>query len=222
MDFSEATFDASKPAPESTACAACQKSLATGAQYWTAGPAVLCGTCAQSLSSGAPKEGSFLRMLKAFFFGSAAGALGAAGYALVIYFLHIEFALITIFIGWFVGRGVRRGSGGFGGRGYQVMGALLTYIWCTMAYAPSLIAEALNEPDHLPLIAWLFIAPVLVLAMPFSGSMGPLGLIILAFGVWRGWREPAPLKIVVEGPFEIGAAAPVPMPAVEAEAPAAS
>lgn len=136
-------------------------------------------------------------------FGSGAGLVGALGYGAIIYFAHVELALVTIFIGWLVGRAVRFGSHGYGGRGYQVLGAVLTYVWCMMAYVPSVVSGLLHDGKDMPRWFAILLSPFLSLALPFLGDMGVLGLAILGFGVWRGWREPAPLQLTVEGPFSI-------------------
>lgn len=114
-------------------------------------------------------------------------------------------ALITIFIGWFVGRGVRWGSEGRGGRVYQAMGAVFTYVWCMMAYLPDVVAGLNQNDPELNMAVAVIVAPFVVLTLPFKGVMGPLGTLILGFGVWRGWREPARIPIVVEGPFALAA-----------------
>ena len=139
----------------------------------------------------------------------------AVGYGLIIHYAKVELALITILIGWMVGRAVKIGSEHRGGRGYQFLGALLTYVWCMMAYVPDIVEGAMKGNESVPSVVAVIIAPFIALIIPFSGEMGFLGVLILAFGVWRGWREPAKIEIVVSGPFEIAAApAPVPVPVV--------
>ena len=204
MDFTQAQFEGGTP---STAqCAACKVSL-TG-QYWTAGPLTVCGNCAEQVRSGPPPGGTLVRTFKAVVFGCGAGLLGATGYGLVIHYAKVELALVTILIGWMVGRSVRIGSEHRGGRGYQVLGALLTYVWCMMAYVPDVVEGLGNATDPVPTVVAVLVAPFIALALPFTGAMGILGTLILAFGVWRGWREPARVEIPVAGPFELGAAPP--------------
>ena len=145
MDFTEAQFEGGSTG--ALRCAACQQGLER--EYWTAGNAPVCQRCAAQFSAGAPAEGGFLRGLKAFGLGSGAGLLGAIGYGAIITFTGYELALITIFIGWFVGRAVMRGSEGRGGRAYQVLAALLTYVWCMEAFVPSIVKGAMVEGDQM-------------------------------------------------------------------------
>lgn len=202
MDFTQAQFEGA--APGTTPCAVCAQPLT--AQYWSANGAMVCATCAQQLQAGPPAEGGFLRIFKALLFGAGAGLAGAIGYGLVIHYARMELALITILIGWMVGKAVRFGSEGRGGRVYQVMGALLTYVFCTQAYVPDLVSEFTSRQDGLPFVVAALVSPFLALIIPFSGDMSFLSILILGFGVWRGWREPAKAEIAVTGPFELAAA----------------
>ena len=202
MDFSEAQFEGGTPA--TAQCAACKINLTS--QYWTAGPLTVCGNCAAQVQAGPPPGGGVVRTFKAVLFGSGAGLLGATGYGLIIHYAKVELALVTILIGWMVGRSVRAGSEHRGGRWYQFLGAVLTYGWCMMAYVPDIVEGLGNAKDPVPTVVAVIFAPFVALAVPFTGAMGILGTLILAFGVWRGWREPAAAEIPVAGPFELGAA----------------
>lgn len=211
MDFTQAQFEGETPA--AAQCAVCKRNLA--GQYWTAGPLTVCATCAEQLKAGPPPGGGVVRTFKAVLFGCGAGLLGAIGYGFIIHFMKVELALVTILIGWMVGRSVRAGSEERGGRWYQFLGAALTYVWCMMAYVPDVVEALTNSKDAVPMEAAVIMAPFIALVVPFTGDMGVLGTLILAFGVWRGWREPAKIEIPVDGPFELAAApaaAPIPVP----------
>jgi hypothetical protein len=58
-------------------------------------------------------------LLRAALFGIGAGILGAAIYYGVLALTGYNIGLVAIGVGILVGRAVRKGSGGFGGRGYQ-------------------------------------------------------------------------------------------------------
>lgn len=200
MDFSKAEYEVDAVA--AIPCANCKAPLQ--AQYWTVGAASVCERCAAMFKGGPPKAGSFFRVVKATAFGSGAGLAGATLYGLIIHFARMELALITILIGWMVGRSVRIGSENRGGIGYQILAAVMTYCWCMMAYVPDLVQSMTAAgPESVPLIGAIILAPLLALITPFTGAMGFLGSLILAFGIWRGFREPAAIKIEVLGPFEL-------------------
>lgn len=203
MDFTKAEFEGGGQA--AAQCAACKQVLA--AQYFTAGPLTVCGPCAEQLRAGAPPGGGVVRVFKAVLFGCGAGLVGAAGYGLIIHYGKVELAIVTILIGWMVGRSVRVGSEHRGGRWYQLLGAVLTYVWCMMAYVPDVVEGLTTHPDSpLPTVAAVLMAPFIALVVPFTGDMGVLGTLILGFGVWRGWREPARVEIPIDGPFALAPA----------------
>ena len=200
MDFSEAKFEAGAVAT-GAACATCGTPLT--ALYWLAGPVMVCASCAGKFRAGPPAEGGALRFFKALLFGTGAGLLGAIGYGVIIYATGYELALITIGIGWFVGRAVMKGSELRGGRAYQAMAAILTYFWCMEAYVPVVVKEFGNAENPVPTAFAIVAAPIFAQAIPFIGGMGPLSILILGFGVYRGWKEPAKPDLEVIGPFAL-------------------
>jgi hypothetical protein len=218
MDFDKAEF--SGEAQQATqACALCQTALP--GSYFVVGNATVCPRCAQAVKDGPPPGGGAWRAFKALALGSGAGLLGAIGYGLIITFANVELALVTIAIGWFVGHAVKKGSENRGGTGYQVLAAVLTYVWCMMAYVPVIVQGAMKGDEPMPLVLAILVAPFAALAVPFMGEMGPIGLLILAFGIWQGFKEPRAIPVVVTGPYSLGApaaaAAPVPVSALASE-----
>jgi hypothetical protein len=199
LDFSKAQYEPG--AAVETVCANCKQPLSV--QYWTVGTASLCERCAALFKAGPPPEGAVLRVFKAVLFGAGAGLAGATLYGLIIYFAKVELALITILIGWMVGRAVKAGSEGRGGLGYQVLSAVMTYVCCMLAYVPTVVEGSQTGENPLPLAVAVLIAPFAAVAIPFTGELGVLGTLILAFGVWRGFREPAKVVVEVLGPFDL-------------------
>jgi hypothetical protein len=57
-------------------------------------------------------------------------------YALVAILTGLEVGLIAILVGYMVGRAVRHGSGGLGGRPQQILAVVLTYFAITTSYLP--------------------------------------------------------------------------------------
>lgn len=222
MDFEKADLSAVSTTA-GPACALCKTGLV--GEYFQAGAAALCPSCAQVVRQGPAKSGGFVRAMKATAFGFAFGLVGALFYAAVLYGAHIQAALITIGIGWLVGRGVMVGCEHRGGVGYQILAAVMTYLLCTEALAPSIYSGLMTGADQPnAALAWI-LSIALAPAAPFLGDFDPLGLLILGFGVWQGWKSPRAVDVVVSGPFQIAPAsayaapnAPAPIESVEAPA----
>jgi hypothetical protein len=105
-----------------------------------------------------------------------------------------------------VGRAVRRGSGGRGGRGYQVLAVFLTYT----AIVASYLASALREMDMPGALDFLALIP-LSYAMPFlMGFDNVIGWVIIGVSLWEAWRINRRLELAMSGPHAIAVASPPP------------
>lgn len=88
-----------------------------------------------------------------------------------------------------------------------------------------LVGEALpaapgGEPESLVLpglLRWP-VAMVFSLGLPFMGALGPIGLLIAAFGLWEAWRRNRKVVLAISGPFALSPGAPAPAPAGPATA----
>ena len=209
LGFEHTTFE-SASAPSGNTCAACATDLV--GDYWTANGAMVCERCAEQARLGPPKAGAFLRVLKAGAYGTAFGLGGTIVYGAVLAITDVNIALLTILIGWLVGLGVRRGTEGRGGLGYQLFAAALTYVLCMEAWAPMIYQGMITGAEPVPPIAAAILSPFLALALPFFGDMSFIGFLILGFGMWRAFRALADVPVQVDGPFVLA-----PAPAEDAE-----
>jgi hypothetical protein len=135
---------------------------------------------------------------KAFVLGLGAAALGSVGYG-VVALSGFMVSIVAIGIGWFVARAMMTGSGGIGGRPYQIAAALLTYFavscgqvlhfwWVMRSRLAALDGTFGNHPLWL---AEIFIRDALIgpfLAVGRSPFNGAIGLLILFFGLQAAWR----------------------------------
>lgn len=102
---------------------------------------------------------------------------------------NIQIGYVSLAVGFIVAKAIMIGSGGIGGRHYQITAAVLTYMAVSMASIPlALYATHLSITD-IPLaklIEWGLASPVLELqADPFHGL---IGLVILLVGVRIAWK----------------------------------
>lgn len=223
------TFDAPL-APAATACAICGQPIDRA--YYTVNGQVACTTCRNQVLNGLQARPGLRGWLTSVGIGSAAGFVGAFVWWAVRRFASLEIGLIAIGIGHFVGLGVRRGSGGRGGRGFQLLAVVLTYFWITANYVPDVMqafmargsavavaGEDAARDGEAAATGPIEVAVALVLlfgvalAAPFlDGADNIIGLIIIAFGLYQAWKLNAAGQVAVEGPFRLAPAVPA-MPA---------
>ncbi|MHB8813321.1 MAG: hypothetical protein ACYDAE_08635, partial [Steroidobacteraceae bacterium] len=146
--------------------------------------------------------------------------------------LYVIFALATgLIIGWvslavgyIVGKAMHMGSGGVGGRRYQVVAVLLTYFAVSMSAVPIAIeqsrmhdqaqvqaADNTTQPSArisgkaIAVLALVGIAsPLLDLRDPVQGL---IGLVILFVGIRFAWRFTAGRTLNISGPYPASAGA---------------
>lgn len=134
-------FDRAEPTAGTSewTCAMCGNPLVH--QYYDANGKSLCDGChlrLQSALSVKPGPRGFSKALAA---GLGAGVLGAVIYYVVRATTGYELSLIAILVGWLVGKGVRWGTGGRGGRAYQVLAVVLTYLSIVSSYIPLIFQQ---------------------------------------------------------------------------------
>jgi hypothetical protein len=192
---------------------------------------VTCPSCAARIQAGqqAPPATALGR---AALYGAGAALAGAALYAAVAIFLNLQIGIIAIVVGIMVGKAVRAGAQGLGGRPQQILAVLLTYFAITTSYIPVFLYHVAKNPAILHRTAtgvspasaspqstraprtWMVRAITLLLlfaAAPFFGLTAGIGglitLFIVFIGLQRAWRLTGRSEILVMGPYE---AAPAP------------
>lgn len=133
-------------APAFTTCSYCGRPLTS--EYYTLNGQVACGECPHTLAAHLGGGAGAAGVARAIGLGSVPGLVGAIVWWAIRRFASLEIGLIAIGIGHFVGLGVRRGSGGRGGRGFQILAVALTYFWITANYVPDIIQMAASRADE--------------------------------------------------------------------------
>lgn len=131
-------------------------------------------------------DGAFPRAL---LLGIVGAAIGMALYAGFTILTDIRIGYISLAVGFIVAKAMMIGSGGIGGRQYQITAAVLTYMAVSMAFIPLVLYATHLSISDIPLaklIQWGLASPVLELqADPFHGL---IGLVILLVGVRIAWK----------------------------------
>lgn len=147
-------FDRAEPTEPATAatglaCGTCRDTITT--EYWQIAGKTLCESC-RSLVVRAAEDGRRGSTFgRAMLLGGAAALGCGIGYAIFVGLTKIQFALITIGIGWAVGRTIQKVTRGFGSQKHQVLAVALTYFATTMGYFPSIlkgISNAAASGEH--------------------------------------------------------------------------
>ena len=227
-------FQHAEPLPSQPAdanvrrCVICKTLI--GLTYFHAQGQVVCPMCAQRIQSGQQKPPA-VSLARAALYGAGAALAGCILYAAVAILFDLQIGIIAIVVGILVGKAVRAGSRGLGGRPQQIMAVLLTYFAITTSYIPVYFHEIAKNPKVLeharqkaaqeagettnreavkPSGARLVGAIVMLLfifaAAPFFGLATGIGglitLFIIFIGLQQAWRLTGRAKILVMGPYE--------------------
>ncbi len=145
LSFDKAQFD--DTATSEFSCSACGNPIRDS--YFRTPESVFCSSCRWALEAeaGKPKPGGSKRFGKAFLYGLGGAAAGTLVYFLVLWGTGYEVGLISIVVGWLVGKAVFLGSEQTGGRKYQVLAVALTYFSICASYAPLIVQEMMKGAE---------------------------------------------------------------------------
>jgi hypothetical protein len=164
---------------------------------------------------------SHAALARGVLFGIGAAVLGLILYVVVALTTGLIIGFVSLAVGYIVGKAVVMGSGGLGGRRYQVAAVLLTYMEVSLAAVPIAISQHMkqrsaqqhaqvsgsataNAPKMSPVKA-LATLTLLGLASPFLDLADPahgiIGLIILFVGIRIAWKITAGRPVKILGPL---------------------
>jgi len=109
--------------------------------YYEVDSKLTCASCHEKLETAWRSGSGMVRLGKALAAGLGAAVLGAVLYYAVRAATGYDLSLLAIVVGVLVGKAVRWGSSGRGGRGYQALAVLLTYLSIGGTYLPLLFKE---------------------------------------------------------------------------------
>jgi hypothetical protein len=142
LSFDKAKFDES--GSQSLSCALCKRDVST---YYEINGQSACEECRFRVESARAEGSSLGKAFRALVGGGFGGVVGAGIYYAVSALTGYEIGLVAIIVGLLVGFGVRWGSGGVGGRGYQALAVAITYVAIVSTYVPSIIEEIRKQPE---------------------------------------------------------------------------
>jgi hypothetical protein len=121
-----------------TQCGQCNQPV--GASYYMANGVLICDACGERLKREGFKgrSGAFMKALAT---GAVAAILGLILYAGFTILTGIYIGYVSLAVGFIIGKGIMIGSGGVGGRKYQIAALILTYASVSMAAIPIAIHQ---------------------------------------------------------------------------------
>jgi hypothetical protein len=125
-------------------CAECRGPIVD--MYYEADEGVICAACHPRVASSVSNQASRGRFSRALGFGIVAAAVGAAIYFSVLATTGRDVALVALVVGFLVGKAVRAGARGRGGRRYQWLAVMLTYMAIAATYVPFVMKGFSQDP----------------------------------------------------------------------------
>jgi hypothetical protein len=201
-----------------TACKSCGQAI-SGAYYRVNG-AQTCADCAGRIKEQMLKD-SHTSFARGVSFGIGGAILGLGIYVAFALATGLMIGYISLAVGYIVGKAIVMGSGGRGGRRYQLAALLLTYSAVSLAAVPIAISQnmkqrnvqqhaqvsdsaAVSTPKMSPGKA-LGVLALIGLASPFlelsSPAHGIIGLVILFVGIRIAWKITAGTPVNILGPI---------------------
>src|SRR5260221_11698475 len=108
---------------------------------------MVCGNCFDHIQRERPRD-SHTAFVRAVLFGLVGFAIGLIAYAGFEIMTGISIGYLALAVGWIVGKAMMIGSGGIGGRRYQLTAILLTYAAVSMAGITPGDSAAVKEKKH--------------------------------------------------------------------------
>ena len=128
-------------------CKSCKQPL-TG-RYFRINGSLACESCTEQLKTQLPKD-SHAAFVRGLIFGIGGALLGLVLYSAFGILTGIVIGYISLAVGFIVGKAIRLGSGGIGGRRYQIAAVLFTYAAVSMSAIPMGIHQYIQDKKTQP------------------------------------------------------------------------
>jgi predicted lipid-binding transport protein (Tim44 family) len=128
-------------------CKFCRQPV--GASYYRVGEAIACEACAQKAKNDLPQD-THAAYMRGLLFGIGGAIVGLILYAAFSIMTGLIIGYVALAVGYIVGKAIKAGSRGLGGRRYQITAVLLTYAAVSIAAVPIAISEIVKERKAQP------------------------------------------------------------------------
>ena len=216
--FTTAEYGAKSAPP----CKACGQPL--NGDYYQVNGVQVCPPCTAKLKAQFPGD-SHAAFVRGLLFGIAGAIAGLALYVAFALGTGLVVGFVSLAVGYIVGKAMVFGSGGVGGRRYQIAAVILTYSAVSLSAVPIAISMNMKHRDEAaqaaptaqsapapaePVAKRGFFQSIgflvmLGLASPFLDLQNPthglIGLVILFVGIRIAWRLTTGKQLKVLGPL---------------------
>ncbi len=199
----DVTATSPDPVADMATCAQCARTLTPGESVLTGGRA-FCRSCYGSLRAELERvvaatstDVNYLHAAAGALLGGIAGALAWWGFTVLT---HIAFGLFAVAIGFLVGQGTVRFSGGKRTAGLQALSvvvALLSYVAATYLVNMTFINQALAKQGETFRVGFPPQSLGLLLRV-VTIEFGLMDLVFLAIVVWEAWKIPRAISLPPE------------------------
>ncbi len=125
-------------------CRACKQTI-EGEYYRVNGvQACACAACVGKVKEQMPKD-THAAFVRGMLFGVGGAIVGLIVYSVFGIVTGIVIGYVSLAVGWLVGKAIRAGSKGVGGRRYQIVAVAFTYAAVSMSAIPMGIAQYVKE-----------------------------------------------------------------------------
>ena len=119
-------------------CPACKRPIS--GQYFQVNRTPVCAECAAKFQNAIPKD-SHAAFVRAILFGVGGAVIGFALYVIFALATGLVIGFVSLAVGYIVGKAMNLGSRGVGGRRYQIVAVVLTYLAVSMSAVPIFIHQ---------------------------------------------------------------------------------
>jgi len=123
-------------------CRACKQTI-TG-EYYRVNGVQACAACVGKVKEQMPKD-THAAFVRGMLFGAGGATAGLIVYSLFGIITGIMIGYVSLAVGWLVGKAIRAGSKGVGGRRYQIAAVLLTYAAVSIGAVPIWISQSAKQ-----------------------------------------------------------------------------
>ena len=197
-----ATAEYVNPAGAAT-CKACGRTL--GASHYRVNGLATCPQCAERIRDKLPKD-THAAFVRGITYGSGGAVLGLILYVTFALTTGLVIGVVSLAVGYLVGKAIVLGSKGQGGRRYQIAAVMLTYVAVSLSAVPIALYQHSAQTGVASFdVARVSELALLGLASPFldlsDPTHGVIGLIILFVGIRIAWRMTAAKSVNIVGPL---------------------